>query len=259
MKEQILSYLPVDFPWRGSLHLFDSIDSTNTRAKQLATAGAPHGTVLIADTQTGGRGRMGRSFLSPKGAGIYLSVILRPGCAGQELMHLTCATGVAVCDAVEAVCGVRLRIKWINDLILGAKKLGGILTELSLNSRTGMVDYAVIGIGLNVSATPDGVEQISTSLWENGHCADRNALIAAILIRLEQMATKLTDRSVMEQYRKDCLTLNQDVCVMGSDGVRYGTALEIDAQGGLLVRYSDGNLETVNSGEVSIRGMYGYV
>jgi len=258
MKQKILSCLPAAFPWRENIHYFETVDSTNTRAKEMASSGVAHGTVLIADTQTGGRGRMGRNFESPKGTGIYLSVILRPGCAGQALMHLTCAVGVAVCDAVESVCGVRPRIKWINDLILGTKKLGGILTELSLDSD-GMVDYAIIGIGLNVSATPEGVAEIATSLREAGCAADRERLIASLLLRLEQLSTDLKDPSVMDQYRRDCLTLGKEVCVIRSDCVRYGTATEIDDLGGLSVLYSDGTAETVNSGEVSIRGMYGYV
>jgi BirA family biotin operon repressor/biotin-[acetyl-CoA-carboxylase] ligase len=256
MKEQILSSLPEHFPWRENIHYFDSIDSTNTRAKQLSSQGAPQGTILIADTQTGGRGRMGRSFESPKGTGIYLSVILRPRCAAEKLMHLTCAVGVAVCDAVEAVCGVRPRIKWINDLILGNKKLGGILTELSLDNL-GSVSYAVIGIGINVGATPDGVNEIATSLQEAGFIVDRAKLIAEILQKLEHLS--IADTSVMEQYRKDCLTLGQQVCILKSDGISYGTAVDIDDRGGLLVRDTDGNTQTVSSGEVSIRGMYGYV
>ena len=256
MKDKILSCLPETFPWCKHIHCFDTIDSTNTQAKKLAASGACHGTVLIADTQTGGRGRLGRSFESPKGTGIYLSVILRPRCAAEKLMHLTCAVGVAVCDGIEASCGVRPRIKWINDLILGNKKLGGILTELSLDSL-GSVSYAVIGIGINVGATPDGVNEIATSLQEAGFIVDRAKLIAEILQKLEHLS--VTDTSVMEQYRMDCLTLSQQVCVLKSDGISYGTAVDIDDRGGLLVRDTDGNTQTVSSGEVSIRGMYGYV
>lgn len=256
MKQKILSSLPEDFPWRKNIHYFDTVDSTNTRAKELASSGACHGTVLIANAQTGGRGRMGRSFESPKGTGIYLSVILRPQCAGEKLMHLTCAVGVAVCDAIESTCGVRPRIKWINDLILGNKKLGGILTELSLDAQ-GNVDYAVVGIGINVGAVPTGVKEIATSLSDAGLTVERSDLIAALLLRLSQ--TELSDSAWLSQYRKDCLTLGQDVCIIGSSGVSYGKAVDIDSQGGLLVREPSGNLITVNSGEVSIRGMYGYV
>ena len=141
--------------YASGIHYFDTIDSTNTRARELARQGASHGTVLIADHQTSGRGRRGRSFHSPAGSGIYMSVILRPNCSPQELMHLTCAVAVAACDAVETTAGIRPGIKWINDLILQNRKLGGILTEMSVDAKTGMVEYAVIGIGINCSQTPN--------------------------------------------------------------------------------------------------------
>ena len=119
MLTSILSKLPSGFPWRGSILYFDTIDSTNTRAKVLAAQGAPHGTVLITDRQTGGRGRMGRNFHSPGGKGVYLSVILRPHCQAAQLMHLTCATAVATCNAMEFAENLRPGIKWTNDLVIG--------------------------------------------------------------------------------------------------------------------------------------------
>lgn len=257
MLTEIRSHLPADFP---PIHWFDSIGSTNTHAKQLAHEGAPQGTVVLADTQTGGRGRMGRSFLSPAGSGIYLSMILRPDCVAGELMHLTCAAGVAVCDAVEEVCGVRPGIKWINDLVLGEKKLGGILTELSVNNN-GLADYAVVGIGINISHTPPAVKEMATCLWDAGIKADRASLIAAILTHLIRLPQTLLpcQEQIMAQYRTDCITLGKEICVIRNGSVRYGKALDVDLQGGLLVGYDDGTEEIVSSGEVSIRGMYGYV
>ena len=148
MKEHIIRALKESCPWQDSLLWFPCIDSTNTRARELARQGAPHGTVLIADRQTGGRGRMGRSFHSPGGVGIYMSVILRPHCSPQALMHLTCAAAVALCDAVESAVGFRPGIKWINDLVVQKRKIAGVLTELGFDSQ-GMVDFAVVGIGIN--------------------------------------------------------------------------------------------------------------
>ena len=164
MKETLLSLIRADCPFRGSLHWYDSIDSTNTRAKQLAREGAPHGTVVIAGSQSAGRGRLGRSFSSPPGSGAYLSVIMRPECQASQLMHLTCAAGVAACDALERLCGQRPGIKWINDLILDAKKLGGILTEMSIDPKTAQVQYAVVGIGVNCTAVPENVSDMATCL-----------------------------------------------------------------------------------------------
>lgn len=265
MLGSILSHLPVHFPWKDRIHWFDSIDSTNTKAKQLATQGAPHGTVLIADSQTGGRGRLGRSFHSPAGSGIYLSVLLRPHCHASELMHLTCATGVAMCDAVESSCGIRPGIKWTNDLVFEKRKLGGILTELSLDAN-GNVLYAVVGIGINCNQHaydfPEDIRSMATSLQMRiGSTIDRGRVIAAMVVALEEMSQKLLSRKaqIMDQYRMDCITVGQEISVVAGDRIRHGTAISVDGEGALLVCFSDGHTEAVNFGEVSIRGMYGYI
>ena len=258
-------HLPTDFPWREQIHYFKTIDSTNTRAKAMAAANAPHGTVLIADSQSGGRGRMGRSFHSPAGCGIYLSVILRPNCQAKDLMHLTCSTGVAACNAIEKVCSVRPGIKWTNDLILGKRKLGGILTELSMLPN-GMVDWAVVGIGINCCQTsedfPEDIRNIATSLQSTlSKTIDRVQVTAALLLELEAMARHLlTHRNdTLAIYRKDCVTLGQEVSIVAGEIIRHGKAVDIAPDGALVVDFPDGHRENVNSGEVSIRGMYGYI
>lgn len=266
MKEQILQNLRESCPWQDSLLWFDTIDSTNTRAKLLAAQGAPHGTLLIADHQTGGQGRRGRSFHSPAGTGIYMSLIIRPNCAPAELMHLTCAAAVAMCDAVEDAVGIRPGIKWTNDLVWGKRKLAGILTELSLTPR-GMVDYAVIGIGINCCQTesdfPEDIRPIAGSLASvTGREIDRAKVAAAMADALYRMDRQLLvgKADMLSRYRRDCVTLGQEVSVLRADGsVRHGTALDIDQEGALLIRFDDGHSELVNSGEVSVRGMYGYL
>jgi BirA family biotin operon repressor/biotin-[acetyl-CoA-carboxylase] ligase len=264
MKNTMISHLPASFPWRGNIHYFNTIDSTNTRAKEMAAAGAPHGTVLVADMQTGGRGRMGRSFHSPAGTGIYLSVILRPNCPATDLMHLTCAVAVAAADGVEATTGLRPNIKWTNDLVVEKKKLGGILTELSVDSA-GNVDYAVVGIGINCGQAagdfPHEIANIATSLnLCTGKLPSRESVIVEILVALEHMCSHLQDAvSILVRYRKDCITIGQNISLVRGDEIRHGTALDVDNTGGLVVAFSDGHTETVQSGEVSIRGMYGYV
>ena len=232
----------------------------------MASQGAPHGTVLIADHQTSGRGRLGRSFHSPAGSGIYMSVILRPQCRPQDLMHLTCAAAVALCDALENSCGIRPGIKWTNDLVLGSKKLAGILTELSV-TQAGMVDYAIVGIGINCCQAevdfPEEIRHMAGSLYSvTGRTIDRSKVAAALVDALYRMdQALLADRTgLIEQYRKDCVTLGKQISVVKAGGfTRHGTALNIDDEGGLIVTFSDGMTETVTSGEVSIRGMYGYV
>ena len=263
MIEQILSLLPPGFPWRDRIHYFPTIDSTNTQAKHLAAQGAPHGTVLIAGHQTGGRGRLGRSFHSPEGMGIYLSVILRPGCPAKDLMHLTCATGVAMCDAVEAAAGFRPGIKWTNDLIWGKRKLGGILTELSLKPG-GSVDYAVVGIGLNCCQQeadfPEDIRNIAASLsMAAGHPVAPAQLAAAMVTALEAMAAALFAPDWISRYQRDCLTVGQEISLVRGDTIRHGLAIGVDAEGALIVRFPDGHEDAVSSGEVSVRGMYGYL
>ena len=265
MKEQIMQHLRESCPWQDSLLWFDCIDSTNTRARELARQGAPHGTTLIADHQTGGRGRRGRSFHSPAGSGIYMSVILRPCCKPQEIMHLTCAAAVAMCDAVERAVGFRPGIKWTNDLVCGKRKIAGVLTELGFDSH-GNVDFAVIGIGLNCcqqeSDFPVEIRDIAGSLFSvSGKEIDRAVVASAMVDALYRMdAELLTGKAhILNRYRRDCITLGQEISLVRGDDIRHGTASDIDDDGALVVRFADGNTEIVNSGEVSVRGMYGYV
>ena len=264
MKQEILSILSSAYPWKEQFHWFDSIGSTNDEAKKMAIAGAPHGTALIADHQTGGKGRLGRSFHSPEGVGVYLSMILRPNCNPQELMHLTCAAAVAMCDAVESATGLRPGIKWTNDLVCGKRKLGGILTALGLTTK-GMVDYAIIGIGINCCQTlsdfPPEIQDMAGSLsMVTGKEINRAKVAAAMMEALHKMDCSLLSdsKSMLESYRRDCVTVGQDVVLIRGEEKRYGHALTVDEQGALVVRFADGSVEAVNSGEISIRGMYGY-
>ena len=264
MKDLIVSHLPASYPWQGNLYYFPIVDSTNTRAKEMAAAGAPHGTVLIANSQTGGRGRMGRSFHSPAGCGIYMSMLLRPKCPAKDLMHLTCAVAVAAADGIQAATGLRPGIKWTNDLVCGQKKLGGILTELSLDGN-GNVDYAVIGIGINCNQSaedfPEDIRKIATSLTLcTGKTIDRASVIAHILEALQKMSENLQDSAAtIIRYRADCITIGQEISLVRGDEIRHGKALNVDEAGALVVEFPDGQIQAVQSGEVSVRGMYGYV
>lgn len=243
----------------------DSVTSTNDILKQLARQGAPQGTALVAGHQSAGHGRRGRSFTSPQGMGVYLSMLLRPGCPPGELMHLTCAVAVAMCDAVEAAAGFRPGIKWTNDLVCGKRKLGGILTELLFDSA-GTLEGCVIGIGINCAQQPEDfpveLRDMAASLsMIRGKPVSRACLAAAMLEALYRMEGSLLPgkSQMLATYRRDCVTLGQEVSLVRGDEIRHATALDIDSDGALLVRLPDGSIETVNSGEVSVRGMYGYV
>lgn len=261
MKHTLLSLLPKDFPWADTIIYLDSVDSTNTYAKTLAQSGAPHGTCVLASMQTGGRGRMGRSFSSPANMGVYLSVILRPNCKPEALMHLTCCAGVAMCDAVEKAAGIRPEIKWINDLVVGKRKLGGILTELSVGS-SGFVDFAIVGIGINCCQQeedfPGELRGIATSLcMTTGTEVTPVTLAKEMLISLSNLDIRQKE-NYMRRYKADCLTLGQDVLVFQGENRRQGKAVDLDDDGGLTVEFPDGHTETISSGEVSVRGLYGY-
>ena len=262
MKNCILSHLPGEYPWADELLCFDSIPSTNDFLKKLAREGAPHGTVIIADHQTGGHGRMGRSFQSPAGMGVYMSILLRPNCPATELMHLTCAAAVAMCDAVHRATGLRPGIKWTNDLVFQKKKLGGILTELGFSSK-GTVDFAIIGIGINCNQTVSDfspeIQDIAASLsMVTGQEQNRFRLAAAMMESLWKLDLSEKE-AILHQYRKDCVTIGQEISLVRGSQIRHGKALDVNENGALMVAFSETGVEAVDSGEVSIRGMYGYV
>lgn len=250
-----------------TLYCFESIDSTNSFLKRAAAEGAPNGAVAVADEQTAGRGRRGRSFSSGAGRGVYLSALLRPRLSPKKVLPLTALGAVAACNAVERACGVRPQIKWTNDLVLNGKKLSGTLTELSLEGESGALDYAVIGIGVNCNNAredfPPELRDIATSLClETGRRVCRAALAAALIEELDGLYAALQGgdtAAYLAAYRRDCLTLGREVQLLWQDAREKVTALDVDEQFGLVVRHEDGRVETVRTGEVSVRGLYGYV
>ena len=263
-KDKILKYLPPALP--VSVEVLDTAVSTNTMLKQLAREGAPEGTVLLARQQTGGRGRLGRSFLSERDKGLYMSLLLRPELPAERLMGLTGLAAVASATACEEACTAPVGIKWVNDLILRGKKLGGILTELCL-SPEGIAYGAVIGIGINLLYTGEafaaaGLDGIATSFLAEGLQADENALAARLIAQYLSIGRPLKAGSVQDylaQYRCRCITLQQPVRVLYPEGAVSALALDIDDNFGLVVKSEEGKISTVSAGEVSVRGYYGYV
>lgn len=247
------------------LRCLEEVDSTNSYLKREALRGAPHKTVAVANKQSAGRGRMSRSFQSPAGKGVYLSVLLRPQVPPEALMGATGMAAVAVCRAVERAAGVRPQIKWTNDLVLSGKKLCGILTELAVEGETGLTQSLVIGAGVNVSHTPEDfspeVAAMATSLAQEGCTVRRPALAAAMAEELFRLSDALggDTGAWVEEYRQSCVNLGKSVRLLWTDKQTEAVAVDVDDQFGLVVRLPDGTVRTVRTGEVSVRGLYGYV
>ena len=236
----------------------DEVDSTNNVCKTLAAQGADD-TAVIARRQTAGKGRLGRSFRSPEG-GLYLSVLWR-GCPAGQLLTVTPLAAVAVCRAIEQTCGAVCGIKWCNDVVLDGKKLCGILTESSLRPDGG-AEWLVVGIGVNVAQTtfPADIADTATSLALCGYEVDRDALALAILAELDGLREALPHPDAWRaEYRARCVNMGKAVRVLRGGEARQARALDIDGEFGLTVAYEDGGRETVRSGEVSVRGLYGYI
>ena len=260
-EREVRRYLSVPCP---DLRCLEEIDSTNSYLKREALSGAPGGTVAVANSQSGGRGRMTRSFQSPPGKGVYLSVLLRPHLPPGDLLGVTGMTAVAVSRAVERTAGVCPGIKWTNDLVLGNRKLCGILTEMALEGETQMTQSLVIGAGVNVSHTAEDfgpeVSKMATSLAQEGHAVSRPALAAAMIEELYRLSDSLGGDLTgwVEEYRSRCVTLGKPVRLLWTDRQVRAQALDVDGQFGLVVRLEDGSTTTLRTGEVSVRGLYGY-
>lgn len=251
----------------GNVHVFETVDSTNNVLKDMASKGVPSGTVVISDHQSGGKGRRGRSFSSPSGVGIYLSYLLKPDSGFDKISDLTSWTAVAVADAIKNAYGLDSQIKWVNDLLMNRKKICGILTEVTVEGESGLIDTCIIGIGINVneSGFPEEISQIATSISiENGgKTFIRSTLAAEIIKSMDKLASGWPDDSYyLNRYRELNITTGSRITAfpqMAENGQgRTGTAVEINDDFSLKVRFDDGSVSDLRSGEVSVRGLYGY-
>lgn len=233
------------------------VSSTNTIAKELAAQGAPEGTVIIAKEQTEGRGRMGRAFYSPPDSGIYFTIILRPTLNLEDSLLITTATAVAVAKAIETVAGVKAEIKWVNDIFVGDKKVCGILTEASLNFESGGLEYAVVGIGINIATKdfPEDIKQVAGALFnvKPDNSPVTSMLVAEVLNNLSSCMDSLTDKEYLDEYRNRSLLIGKDILVLKGKESAPAKAVDIDDKARLVVEYEDKTREALNSGEVSVR------
>ncbi len=264
-KGSVSVHLPDNRP--GDLLVFDSVDSTNNVLKDMASKGAVSGTVVIADQQTGGKGRRGRSFASPSGAGIYLSYLFKPDSGFDKISDLTSWTAVAVSDAIRSAYNLDSQIKWVNDLLMNRKKICGILTEVTVEGESGFIDTCIIGIGVNVNEEdfPPEISEIATSIsMENGGKKFVRAGLAAEIIKsMDKLASNWPqDPYYLERYRELNITTGSKITAfpqMTENGQgRTGKAIAINEDFSLKVEFDDGSVENLRSGEVSVRGLYGY-
>jgi BirA family biotin operon repressor/biotin-[acetyl-CoA-carboxylase] ligase len=234
------------------IYYFDVLSSTMDMATELGIKGAPEGTLVLAEAQAQGRGRLGRSWLSPKYKGLYMSLILKPNILPNSAPVLTLLSAVSICEAIKEFAGLDIQIKWPNDLLLNNKKLGGILTEL--NAEMDAIRFVVIGLGLNVNNDRKTLFQGATSLKEQkGENINRIGLLQEILRKLEAnylLFKKDGSQFIIEKWRNYSLTLGKRVKISCHKEHREGEAIDIDTDGGLLIRKDSGLVEKIMAGDV---------
>ena len=244
---------------------YTSIESTNIKAKELASDGLEEGTVIIAEEQTSGKGRLGRSWTSPKSKGIWMSLILRPNISPLQASKTTQIAAAAVCKSIDEL-GIKAYIKWPNDIIINNKKVCGILTEIS--AELNRVNYIVIGIGINANIDekefPQEIKDKATSLKiAYNKEVNRKELTARILNNFEELYLELIDNNTIKKSIEICkessILLGKKIRIINTDRQNLVTAVDLTDQGELLVKNENGEIEKIISGEISVRGVNGYV
>lgn len=239
------------------IYVYKTVDSTNNVAKKLALEGAEHGTAILAFHQSHGKGRLGRTFISPANTGIYMSILLKPDFDMSKSVLITTAASVAVVRAIEKVCEQKPEIKWVNDIYANGKKVCGILTEAITDFETGQIQYLILGIGINCSTKGFSTELLNTAGALDG-IFSKNRLAAEVLNQLLPLVSHLEDRTFIEDYKKHSMVIGKNIRVYKGGyqedaPARAARVLGIDHDGGLQVIYTDGSRETLSTGEISIR------
>lgn len=240
------------------LDIRSQVTSTNDILKSAAENGAGEGTVIIANEQVKGKGRLGRSFFSPQ-SGVYMSILLKPTMMAEDSLMITTCAAVAVCEAIEAVCDKKCGIKWVNDIFIDGLKVCGILTEASVDFETGGLQYAVLGIGINIANPPDEFPEelkgIAGALFdEMPQNADiKNRLCAELLNSFFKYYSHLARRDFMAEYKRRSILIGKEINIIRRDSKIPATVTGIDDSARLLVRYDDGTSGVISTGEVSVR------
>lgn len=243
---------------------YAEIDSTNNRAKQLGQEGAEHGCLITADRQTNGRGRRGRTWISGESDNIYMTLLLRPKFSPDKAPMLTLVMAYSVALAIQKCAGLETQIKWPNDIVWNGRKLVGILTEMSLKGSE--IDYVVVGVGVNVNTETFSEEVANTAVsicQATGKKWDKQLFIKEIVNEFERIYNLFEQTEnlscIQEQYNALLVNCGREVCILGEKESYHAKALGINTQGELIVQRDDGVKEAIYAGEVSVRGVYGYV
>lgn len=261
--EEITSQIKTDYLARRVLY-FPVTDSTNLRAKQYAEEEESNGLLIIADEQTKGRGRKGKNWNSPSGENIFMSLLLKPEIAPKSASMLTIVAALGVMAAIEQMTGLTVKIKWPNDIVINRKKVCGILTEM--NSEMDYIHYVIIGIGINVNIDnfPEEIKEMASSLYlALGKKVNRSQLICAVMEQIERYYNKFLKSgdlsSMQKEYNKKLAGINGQVKIMEEEAELIGISKGITKTGELIIELPDGSRREIVSGEVSVRGLYGYV
>ena len=234
-----------------------TVSSTNALVRERANSGGSEGCIILANGQTAGRGRQGRSFFSPQDTGIYMSLLLRPGReSARKAVRITTMAAAAACEAIRAVSGEKAEIKWVNDIFVRGKKVCGILTEGSFDMESGTLEYAILGIGINLyqpeNGFPEELEQTARALFESRQDDAKNRLVSEFLNRFYGYYTAPNQKNYVARYREYSLVIGKEITLMSADESRRAVVVGIDDNCRLLVKYPDGTEECYSSGEIQI-------
>lgn len=239
------------------IKLFETLPSTNLKLKELAVNGAKEGTIIIANTQTQGRGRFTRRFFSPDSTGLYMSLLVRPKTSPADALLITTATAVAVAEAIDNYTDKKAQIKWVNDILLDGKKVCGILTESGLNTQTGLLDFAVVGIGVNISTPsslfPDDIKEIAGSIFKEEIPYINEKIAAEIIKNFFKYYYVLEEKSYLSAYKERSAIIGKKINVIRNTTSIPAIALDIDDYCRLKVKYDTGEEAFLSSGEISIK------
>lgn len=240
------------------LHILPKTESTNDYLREKAVLGAPEGYTVIAGTQTGGKGRIGRSFYSPEDTGIYMSLLLRPeNCSPNQAVKFTTMAGAAACEAIRQVSGREPRIKWVNDIYIEGKKVSGILTEGAVSLERGSLEYAILGIGINVypprQGFPPELKETAGTVFKEQISDGKNRLAGEFLNAFLNFYKGSGDADYRDLYKSRSLVLGKEIQVLAPSGARKARALDIDRDCRLLVEYEDKAREWLTAGEIRIK------